>query len=212
LYSTQEECRQALAVAVAQAVAQYGKTLLADPIAMDVLLRQPTWLVGMQRSHPPFDPNGHQSETSDSPRAELTNKPPRGEMRAEISDSEPSASPRPAAFPQVTASGPTNLIEQPLYAETVQASVGEMQQLHALLELGDNARAQIREAWRQAAIPRRVRWAACGFGGAVAIVGLLLAALRFDLASRGEHRNRLRRVMGLGILLVVGSACGLCLL
>ena len=87
-----------------------------------------------------------------------------------------------------------------------------MQELHALLEFGDYPRAQMREAWRQAVVPQRVRWAACGFGAVLAIIGLLLAALRFDLASGGKHRGRLRWVMGLGILLVVGSACGMCLL
>ncbi|HEX4143889.1 MAG TPA: hypothetical protein VHY91_10175 [Pirellulales bacterium] len=204
LYSTQDECRQALAVAVAQAVAQYGKSLLADPDATSTLLRQPDWLVAMQQNHPRFEGNiryenhGTKYEYHESPKTTSTS-------------SDPSESTKLAPFPEVTASGQTNLIEQPLYAETVETSVGEMQRLHALLELGENARAQIREAWRQTLVPRRVRWAACGFAAVLAIVGLLLAALKFDLASGGKHRARLRWATTLTILLVVGSALGLCL-
>ena len=205
LYSTQEECRQALAVAVAQAVAQYGKTLLADPSAADVLLRRPGWLIEMQRSHPQFE------RGVDNSRANLKHtyhEPP----KATVKGSGPSAVVEYGAFPEVTASGRTNLIEQPLYAETVEKSVGDMQQLHALLEFGDNARAQIREAWRQAAIPRRLRWAACGFAAVLATIAIVLAALRLDLASGGKHRRRLRWGTALTILLVACSACGLCLL
>ena len=153
LYTTQEECRHALAVAVTRAVLKYGKTYLADVDAGggDVLHHLP---------------------------ADLGSK----------------------------------LIEEPLYAETVQASVGPMQQLHALLEFSDDARAELREAWRQAAIPRRVWWASCGFGAVLGIVVVLLIAIRFDLATGGKRRGRLRWATALMILLVVGSAWGLCLL
>ncbi|HEY1785766.1 MAG TPA: hypothetical protein VGG30_09470 [Pirellulales bacterium] len=202
LYSTQEECRQALAAAVAQAVAQYGKTLLADPSAAGVLLRRPNWLVAMQRNHPQLGEQGH-SGNGTSFSYEYKEAPQQATNW--------SAPKEPRPFPEVTASGHTNLIEQPLYAETVSSTVGDMHQLHALVELGDNARAQIREAWRQTIIPHRVRWAACGFGGVLAIVAVLLAALRLDLASGGRHRGRLRWATVLTILLVVGSACGFCL-
>jgi hypothetical protein len=178
---------------------------------MEALLRRPDWLVEMQRNHPPLEQGvinvrpasmarqyeGSYYQYNDSSPMSATSSVPM----------EPS---QPAPFPYVTASGRTNLIEQPLYAETVGTGVGEMQQLHALVELGDNARAQIREAWRQTLVPRRVRWAACGFGAVLATVGVLLAALRFDLASGGKHRGRLRWATALTILLVVGSAWGLC--
>ena len=153
LYSTQEECRQALAVAVTQAVLKYGKTYLAD---IDVG-------AGDVLHHLPVDLGA-------------------------------------------------KLIDEPLYAETVQASVGPMQQLHALLEFSDDARAQMREAWRQAALPRRVWWASCGFGAVLGVVGVLLVSLRVDLATAGKRRGRLRWATALMILLVVGSAWGLCLL
>jgi hypothetical protein len=168
-------------------------------------MRRPVWLNEMQRNHAQFEGN------IDSKQANLKYyylEPPKVTFKG----SGPSAPVEYSPFPQVTASGQTNLIEQPLYAETVESLVGPMQQQHALLEFGDNARAQIREAWRQAAIPRRLRWAACGFASVLAIVGVLLAALRIDLASDGRHRGRLRWATAVTILLVVGSAWGLCLL
>jgi hypothetical protein len=215
LYSTQEECRQALAVAVAQAVAQYGKTLLAEPSAASALLRQPDWLVGMQQNHAHFA----QAGVDGQPAGPLIRDDGQGthffyheSPKTSVPGSGSSASAQPAPFPQVTASGRTNLIEQPLFAESVQTSVGPMHELHALLEFGDNARAQIRQAWWRTLIPLRLRWVTCGFGAVLAIIGVLLAALRFDLASGGKHRGRLRWATALTILLVVGSAWGLCLL
>jgi hypothetical protein len=217
LFSTQEECRQALAVAIAQAVAQYGKTYLADASAADLSQLRPDWF----RRSVPFGIDSETYQYRDSEHGfsvsgsaqKHTLETARARVR-QVPSTKPGASAstplRP--FPEVTASGPTNLIEQPLYAETVESSVGPMQQLHALLEFGDYPRAQLYEAWRQAAIPRRLRWAASGFGAVLAIVGVLLAALRFDLASGGRHRGRLRWVTALMILLVVGSAWGLCLL
>ncbi len=153
LYSTPEECRHALAVATAQAVAHYGKTYLAD---------------------------------ADSDMSDVLRRLPAG-FGAKV-------------------------IEQPIYAETVQVSVGPMQQFHALLEFDDDARAQLSEARRQAVIPRRFWWAASCFAAVIASMAVVLAALRLDLASDGKYRGRLRWATALVILLVVGSAWGLCLL
>jgi len=210
-YSTEEECRQALAVAVAQAVAEYGKTLLADPSAASALLRQPGWLVGMQQNHPQLEKGG----INMAPPPMARHIDPRTDYQYHDSSPVPatnSGPSQPASFPFVTASGRTNLIEQPLFAETVQTSVGPMHELHALLEFGDNARAQIRQAWWRTLIPLRLRWVTCGFGAVLAIIGVLLAALRFDLASGGKHRGRLRWATALTILLVACSAWGLCFL
>jgi len=46
------------------------------------------------------------------------------------------------------------LVNQPLYAETVEASVGPMQQLHALAEFDDDVRAELHRPLAAGASPR----------------------------------------------------------
>jgi hypothetical protein len=105
-----------------------------------------------------------------------------------------------------------HLVKQPLYAETVDASVGSMRQLHALLEFDDDMRAELHRLWRQAFVSNRLRDAAAGFALVLAALGTLFAYLKLDLATGGQHRGRLRWASGLAILLVAAGAVGICVL
>jgi hypothetical protein len=104
------------------------------------------------------------------------------------------------------------LVKQPLYAETVDASVGTMRQWHALLEFDDDLRAELRRLWQQASVSNRLRDAAGGFALVLAALGTLFAYLKLDLATDGQYRGRLRCASGLAILLVAAGAVGICVL
>ena len=155
LYSTQEECRQALAVAVAQAVAQYGKTYLADvdshgPVRSCTICRP---ILAAKRH-----------------RGDRCMRKPSRRRSDRCSSCTPCWNSATTPAPNCARPGGRRLI------------------------------------------PRRVRWAPVRLRRGAGVVGVLLAALRLDLASGGKHRGRLRWATALMILLVVGSAWGLCLL
>ncbi|HTU25579.1 MAG TPA: hypothetical protein VMF30_09290, partial [Pirellulales bacterium] len=144
LYSTDEECRQALAVAIADAAAGYAQTLLADPDATALMRQNPRWLLAMQ--HDQIVPTGRDLSV-------LRSKPPQVAY--------PSSA--PAAPVQKAATGGNKLISEPIFIETAQRSVGPMHEMHALLEFDDAARGHLRESWRQVLIPGRIRWVAVGY-------------------------------------------------
>ena len=104
------------------------------------------------------------------------------------------------------------LVKQPVYAETVEASVGPMHEWHALLEFDQDLRSDLRRMWDASKVSLRLRYAACGFGAVIAALGTLLAQLKLDLATRGMYRRRLRWGSGLAILLVTAGAVGICVL
>ena len=118
--------------------------------------------------------------------------------------------------PQLVAIEPAylrqHLVKQPVYSETVDASVGSMRQLHALVEFDDDLRAELHRLWRQAFVSNRLRDAAGGFALVLAALGTLFAYLKLDLATGGQYRRRLRWASGLAILLVAAGAVGICVL
>ncbi len=104
------------------------------------------------------------------------------------------------------------LIRQSMYAETVDASVGKMQQLHALLEFDDQLRAEFQRLWRQACVSHRLRYAGGGFALILTALAALFGYLKLDLATGGRHSGRLRWASALAILLVAAGAVGICVL
>jgi hypothetical protein len=103
-----------------------------------------------------------------------------------------------------------HLIKQPLYAETVDASVGTMQQLHALLEFDDELRAEMHRLWRQAFVSHRLRYAGAGFALVLGALAAVCGYLKLDLATGGLYTRRLRWGSALAILLVAAGAVGVC--
>jgi hypothetical protein len=67
-------------------------------------------------------------------------------------------------------------IQRDEFHETVQASIGTMQQIHSLLVFDDGVRQHLQEAWREALISRRL-WLVGG--GAGAVLTLLAAAFGY---------------------------------
>jgi hypothetical protein len=105
-----------------------------------------------------------------------------------------------------------HLIRQPLYAETVDASVGPMQQLHALLEFDDEMRAELHRLWRQAFVSDRLRYVGGAFSLLLAAIAAAWGYLKLDLATRGAYTRRLRWAAALAILLMAAGAVGICVL
>jgi hypothetical protein len=85
------------------------------------------------------------------------------------------------------------LVRQPVYAEVVQASVGPMQQLHALVEFDEPLRAELQSLWHQALVSYRLRCAAGGFALVLAALGAVFGYLKFDLRRAGRNSAPLPR-------------------
>jgi hypothetical protein len=98
-------------------------------------------------------------------------------------------------------------IKKSEYSEVVNSeSVGPMHQIHALLEIDDDDRAEFHERWRRAVVTERV-WMA-GFGGAVvlALLSTVFGYLKLDLQTGGTHSGRLQLAATLVALIVAAGA------
>ncbi len=104
------------------------------------------------------------------------------------------------------------LVKRPIYAETVEASVGPMLQWHALLEFDNGLRAELQRLVQAGAVSQRLRWAGSGFALVLAALAASFAHLKLDLATGGQYRGRLRWATGLAILLMAAGAVGICVL
>jgi hypothetical protein len=92
------------------------------------------------------------------------------------------------------------------YHEEVQASVGPMQQVHALLVIDDAARATFHDRWHQVLVQRRLWHVGSGALLAIVLLGTLFSYLKLDLKSAGAHSRRLQFTAAVTILLAVAGA------
>jgi hypothetical protein len=93
-----------------------------------------------------------------------------------------------------------------LYHEEVQASVGPMQQVHALLVIDDAARATFHQRWHEVLVQRRLWHVGSGAMLAIVLLGTLFGYLKLDLKSAGAHSRRLQFTAAVAILLAVAGA------
>jgi len=73
------------------------------------------------------------------------------------------------------------------YTETVEASIGTMQQMHALLMIDDQARNDFHDRWRQAVVTRRL-WIVGG--GAAAVLAAIASAFGYLASSSPRVAER----------------------
>jgi hypothetical protein len=92
------------------------------------------------------------------------------------------------------------------YNEIVQASVGPMHQIYALLEYDDEARAVFHQRWRNAVVSERLIYAGTGAAALLALLGTLYGYLRLDLKTGGAHKGRLQLAATLVALIVAATA------
>ncbi len=98
-------------------------------------------------------------------------------------------------------------IKESEYSEVVNSkSVGPMHQIHALLEIDDDDRAEFHERWRRTVVTERV-WMA-GFAGAIvlALLSTVFGYLKLDLQTGGTHSGRLQLAATLVALIVAAGA------
>jgi len=89
------------------------------------------------------------------------------------------------------------------WEEPIQASVGPMIQVHALLKYDGPVNARLKEEWRRTIISSRIMYAGAGL---LAVMGALLALfafLKIDLITKGAYRGRLKLAALAGILILV---------
>ena len=88
------------------------------------------------------------------------------------------------------------------FDETATASVGPMQQVHALLEFDDAARAQFIAHYQAAMGSERLVRVGLGFGMVLSLLAVGFAYLKVDILTSGQYRGRLRMAALAAILLV----------
>ena len=93
------------------------------------------------------------------------------------------------------------------FGEVVQSeSVGPMQQIHALLEFDDEARADFHSRWRDAVVTNRLWYAGSATALVLAMLGTFYSYLTLDLRMGGAHKGQLRLAATLVAMIVVAGA------
>jgi hypothetical protein len=85
-------------------------------------------------------------------------------------------------------------------------TVGPMQQIHALLEFDDGARADFQRRWHAAVVSRRLWHVGAVTGLILALLGTLYGYLRLDLRTGGTHKGQLQLAAALVALIVTAGA------
>ena len=93
------------------------------------------------------------------------------------------------------------------FGEVVQSeSVGPMQQIHALLEFDDEARADFHSRWRDAVVTNRLWYAGSATALVLLMLGTFYSYLTLDLRTGGAHKGQLRLAATLVAMIVVAGA------
>jgi hypothetical protein len=88
----------------------------------------------------------------------------------------------------------------------VSESVGPMQQIHALLEFDDAARADFHRLRHDAIVTGRLWYAGSGAALVLALLATFYGYLKLDLRSGGTHKGRLQLAATLVALIVAAGA------
>lgn len=97
-------------------------------------------------------------------------------------------------------------IQKDVHSEFVEVSVGQMQQLHSLLEFDDAVRETFRRLYRTAMVRLRLLYAASGFLAAILLLGIVFGYLKLVQRARDSQRQRLQIAAATVILIVVAGA------
>jgi hypothetical protein len=92
------------------------------------------------------------------------------------------------------------------YGEVVESSVGPMRQLHALLEIDDDARKAFHESWRQAIVTQRLWYVGSAAAVVLALLSTFYGYLKLDLETGGAQKGRLQLAATLVALIVAAGA------
>jgi hypothetical protein len=89
------------------------------------------------------------------------------------------------------------------YEETiVSPSVGEMHQVHALVQFPEDFRDEIARRWLQVRSASRLGQVGLGFAAVLSLIGTVFGFFRADNATRGYYTGRLQFVAGAAVLVV----------
>lgn len=90
------------------------------------------------------------------------------------------------------------------YEETiVSPSVGEMHQIHALLEFPEEFRQEVARRWLQVRSASRLGQVGLLFAAVLSMIGTAFGFFRVDNATRGYYTGRLQIVAGVAMLILV---------
>lgn len=93
------------------------------------------------------------------------------------------------------------------FGEVIQSeSVGPMQQIHALLEFDDEARADFHGRWRDALVTNRLWYTGSAAALILAMLGTFYSYLTLDLRTGGAHKGQLRLAATLVALIIMAGA------
>ena len=92
------------------------------------------------------------------------------------------------------------------YGEVVESSVGPMRQLHALVEIDDDARKVFHERWRQAIVTQRLWYVGSAAAVILALLSTFYGYLKLDLETGGAQKGRLQLAATLVALMVAAGA------
>jgi hypothetical protein len=93
------------------------------------------------------------------------------------------------------------------YAELVQSeSLGQMHQIHALLEFDDQARADFRRLWHNALVTDRLWYTGSGVALVLALLATFYGYLKLDVRTGGAQKGRLQLAATLVALIIAAGA------
>ena len=98
------------------------------------------------------------------------------------------------------------LIQQSIYEEKiVSPTTGDMHQIHALVEINPEFRAQVDRDWRQVRARSRLTQLGLFAGAGLLFIGSVFSYFRLDNATRGYYTGRLQFLTAAAILAVIGG-------
>jgi hypothetical protein len=91
------------------------------------------------------------------------------------------------------------------YQEVITVSVGDMHQIHALLQFGPDFRQEIERRWAGVTATSRLGQVGLFAGAALLLLGSVFSYFRLDNATRGYYTGRLQFMAAAAILTIVGA-------
>jgi hypothetical protein len=96
---------------------------------------------------------------------------------------------------------PANIYEEKIVSPTT----GDMNQIHALIEIDQSFRAQLDEQWQQVRATSRLTQLGLFAGAGLLLIGSIFSYFRLDNATRGYYTGRLQFLTAAAILAVIGG-------
>jgi hypothetical protein len=96
---------------------------------------------------------------------------------------------------------PGNIYEEKIVSPTT----GDMFQIHALVEIDQNFRANLDQQWQQVRATSRLTQLGLFAGAGLLLIGSIFSYFRLDTATRGYYTGRLQFLTAAAILAVIGG-------